>query len=242
MDSVTLVAPRIEEGQLLLDLLDDAGIVIDSAAWLKPFEKERWILYMVTPILEEKGENHANGAVLRIYRKMWTERMNDLHFRLIGEKEPLAIALADLRRQYPGGGFMNGQITYIGRITIDEMYLYPAGKQASTKVTIYGMVFKGQPNAPIHLALEPHNPHSRLTIEQNGICQEYPARIGIDWVVAAPVGAVLEEDEIHQTVLAWEIHGQRKQSTANEVWSLAKMGLHGFRFLKQPDLSAIHTE
>jgi hypothetical protein len=52
--------------------------------------------------------------------------------------------------------------------------------------------------------------------------------------VAAPWGVTLERNGNGQRVLAWDLHGNRIQSRANEVWSLAKLGLHGFRFLREP--------
>jgi hypothetical protein len=51
--------------------------------------------------------------------------------------------------------------------------------------------------------------------------------------VAAPEEATLQRDETGIMVLAWNLHGNRIQSSANEVWSLAKLGLHGFRLVRE---------
>ena len=34
--------------------------------------------------------------------------------------------------------------------------------------------------------------------------------------------------------VAWDLHGNRVRSSANEVWSLANLNLYGFRFLREP--------
>jgi hypothetical protein len=111
------------------------------------------------------------------------------------------------------------------------VYVYPLGK---TQVTIYGMVFRGEPGGALHLSFEPHNPHGKLLVESDRKRNEYPAETGIDWVVAAPEGATLERDGRGLMELAWDFRGNRTRSSANEVWSLANLGLHGFRFLRQP--------
>src|SRR5262249_13210081 len=111
------------------------------------------------------------------------------------------------------------------------VYVYPLGR---VEVPIYGLIFRGEPSGALHLSFEPHNPHSRLTIESMGKHDEYPAETGIDWVAAAPEGAKLERNNMGMTALTWDLHGKRMQSSANEVWSLANLGLHGFRFLREP--------
>jgi hypothetical protein len=72
--------------------------------------------------------------------------------------------------------------------------------------------------------------------ESGGKREEYPAQSGLNWEIAAPEGSELVRTENGLLALAWNFHGKRTQSNPNEIWSFAKHGLHGFRFLSQPAL------
>ena len=67
------------------------------------------------------------------------------------------------------------------------------------------------------------------------------AKSGVDCEVIVPEGATLHRDEFGAMELAWDdLHGRRHFSGANEVWSLANLGLHGFRFVSEPAVIARH--
>ena len=114
---------------------------------------------------------------------------------------------------------------------MDEVYLYSL---KTVEITLYGLIFEGDPTGALHLSLEPHNPHGALVIGRGAQEVEYPAKVGIDWTIAVPANAKTERDGISRTVLAWDFHGKRTQSDANEVFSLANLGLHGFRIVQEP--------
>jgi hypothetical protein len=140
--------------------------------------------------------------------------------------------LLDILRDFSGWTSSRARPALLGGIQVDDIYVYPPGKKV--EIPIYGLVFRGEPSGALHLSFEKHNPQSTLAVESVGDRKVYHAEIGIDWVVAAPWGATLERNGNGQRVLAWDLHGNRVQSSANEVWSLAKLRLHGFRFLREP--------
>jgi len=232
MDTVTLVENQIDAGQRLLDLLGEKGVVVRAACWVKPVEEDRWSLYIATPSVEEKGKLEAYRQVTPVLRSLGDEWLTSSDVTLVGEKHPLVKDALDILRRFPHQTPIRSPRSLVGGIPVEDVYVYPLGK---TQVTVYGLIFRGEPSGALHLSLEPHDPHSTLTVESIGKRNVYPAETGIDWVVAAPERATLERDEIGRMVLAWNnLHGNRMQSSANEVWSLAKLGLHGFRFLREP--------
>jgi hypothetical protein len=233
MDTVTLVENQIDDGQRLLDKLDEQGFVVRAACWVKPAEEDRWSLYLATPVVDKKGGAAAYRQVYNVLRSLGGVSITDSDIKLVGEKHPLAQDLLNLQRQFPGRTPTRSRRSLVGDIPAEEVYVYAPGNSTPVKVTIYGLVFRGEPGGTLHLSLEPHNPHSKMMVEKMGQRIEYTAETGTDWIVAAPEGATLERDKFGRMVLAWNFRGNRS-SGANEVWSFAKLGLHGFRFLHEP--------
>jgi hypothetical protein len=231
MDTVTLVDAQIDDGQRLLDRLTEEGIVVRAACWVNPVEEDRWSLYIATPAVDEKGATEAYRQVYRVLRSLGDTWITSSDVKLVGEKHPVAHEALDLQQRSSGRMLTRPRHPLLGSMPVEEMYVYPPGK---VEVWVYGMVFDGAPTRALHLALEPHNPNSSLIIGSGPQQTVYHAKTGTDWLVAAPMGATLEQDEIGRLVLAWDLHGHRLKSTANEVWSFAKLGMHGFRFLQQP--------
>ncbi len=229
MDTVTLVETQIDDGQRLLDRLAEEGIFVRAACWVKPAEEDRWSLYIATPLVDEKGAMEAYRQVLRVLHSLGDVWLTSSDIKLIGEKHSITQDLLDLQQHYSVSPF---RWSLLGGMPVEDVYVYSLRK---VEVPVYGMTFRDAPSPALHLSLEPHNPHSKLTIESGGQRKEYPAETGMDWMITAPEGATLERDEHGMLILAWDLHGQRMKSNANEVWTFAKLGLHGFRFLRKPD-------
>lgn len=231
MDPVPLVEGQIDDGLQLLDRLAGEGVAVRAACWVKPVEEDRWTLYIATPLVDEGGKMSAYREVYRVLRQLESAWMTVSDITVVGEKHPITQELLDLQRHFSGKAPTRYRRPLLGNLAVEEIYIYPLKKE---KITVYGMVFCGDPGGTLNLSFVPHNPHAKLTVENGGQRYEYPAEVGKDWVVAAPGGATLERDEVGRMVLAWDLHGHRMTSSANEVWTLAKLGLHGFRFLREP--------
>ncbi len=231
MDTIALVDEKIDDGQRLVDQLSEDGIPFRAAFWAKLSDEDRWLFYLVTSLVDEKGTTEAYLQILPVLRSLGDFWITSFDFNLIGEKNQLAADVIKLMKRYPDRRTIHSPDVVIDFRSVEEIYIYPLDK---VKVTVYGLVFRGDPSVSLHLSLEPHNPGSKFILESEaGNRQEYPGETGIDWTVAAPAGSTLERNEIGLMVLAWNQHGQRIQSNANEVWALAKCGVQGFRLLKR---------
>lgn len=233
MDTIALVENQIEEGQRLLDRLEENGIAVRAACWVKPIDRDRWMLYIATPIWDEKGPLDAYGQLTPVHQSLGNDWISSSDVTLVGEKDPMVKDARELLRRFPHRAPIRSPLPLLGRIPVEEVYVYPLGK---VDIPIYGMTFREGPggSGALHLSFEPHNPNTTLVVEKSGNRNNYPAETGIDWVVAAPEGSTLERDEKGLKVLAWNRNGVRRRSGAGEVWNFAKLGLHGFRFLSQP--------
>lgn len=227
----TLVEPQIDSGQRLLDRLAAAGFVVRSACWIKPPDDGRWSLYIATPAVDQVGPLEAYGRVTRVIQSLGDVWISSNDVKLVSEHHPLVRDSLDLLRSFPHRRPISSPRSLLGGQPVEEVYVYPSGK---AEVTIYGMSFRGEPGGALHLSFEPHNPSSELTVESGGQRTAYPAETGIDWLVAAPEGAALERDDNGRTALVWDLHGTPMKSSALEVWTFARLGLHGFRFLREP--------
>jgi hypothetical protein len=231
MDTVALVEQQIDEGQRLIDRLVEEGIVIRAACWVKPYEKDRWLLYIVTPLRDEKGPE-AYGEVLRVFRSLGAVWMDSADIRLVGESHPLAHELSGRLKRYTGQvppQFPGIQLDVVG--TAEDAYIYPLGK---VDVPIYGLTFRGDPSGLLHLSFEPFSPNLKFVEGSGPTAKEYSAQTGLNWIIAAPAGAKLERGDTG-LALIWDLHGTPQHSSASEVLSLAKLGLHGFLIPRQPD-------
>jgi hypothetical protein len=231
VDTTTLVEDQIDVGQRLLDRLEEEGFIVSVAAWVKPTDEDQWSLYIATPALDQNGTRTPYNQVIDVLQSLRTALLTGSYIKLVSEKAPIVQELLDILRRYPHRRAIPSPRSTLGGTPVDEVYVYARGK---VEVTVYGMVFREEPASALHLSLEPHNPHSKLTVESGGQRHEYPAETGIDWVVAAPEGATLERDELNRLALAWDLYGHAMRSSANEVWSLANLREHGFRFLHEP--------
>jgi hypothetical protein len=227
----TLVDNKIDEGSMLLDRLAENEVVVRAACWVKPVEDDRWSLYIVTPAMDREGPVAAYGRVLGALRSLRPRWLKDSDIKLLGEKQQAARDVLDESRRLDTRVHFHAPLL-IEDVPIECIYIYPIMK---IDITVYGLIYRGDPSRALHLSLEPHNPNSKMEEERDGKWQTYPAEVGHDWLVAAPEGSTQERDDLGLMVLSWNLRGRRIQSGANEVWSFAKLGMHGFRFLSEPD-------
>ncbi len=235
MDTVRLVENQIDEGQWLLDQLEKGGIVVRAACWLKPVAEDRWSLYIATPIVDDMGPLGAYRQVTPALRSLGYDWITGSDIMLVGEEHPIIGDAFEILRRFPHDKPIRSPRSLVGGISVEEVFVYPLGK---TFVTIYSLEF---PDAPDDMArmLSLHEFSTVRCLSVDG--KEYKGMNGNDLRVIAPQGAKLEQVSSKQMVLEWELRGTRKQSSANEVWSLANLGLYGFRFLRQPNLTLSST-
>jgi hypothetical protein len=230
MDPVALVEDQIEDGWSLLRRLEEREFIWRAACWVKPIDKHRWSLYIATPVVDQKGLREAYSEVIDVVRSMGTMSITTSDLSLVGEKHRVTQDVLDLLERSPGGTRTPMQVSFFGGIPVEEVYVYPS---EIVEVTIYSSFFRGQPGGSgVSFSLEPFSPDSWLQIGENP--ERYPADTSQSWVIEAPKGSVLERDQYGQLLLAWNFRGHRVRSSAQDLWSLARLGLQGFRLLKEP--------
>jgi hypothetical protein len=73
MATATLVGQEIQEGQRLIDALNEANLSIESALWLYSSDSETWQLMLTSPTCDRQGSLQAYKEILGIFRELKPE-------------------------------------------------------------------------------------------------------------------------------------------------------------------------
>jgi hypothetical protein len=151
--------------------------------------------------------------------------------KLVSENDGLALNALNLLKRFPELGRKILKQPMLGNVPVEELYIYPLQE---VQLPIYGLVYLGDPCGSLHLSFRAHKQHRKIIETGPSGVHEYPAETGVDWVVAAPEGAKIEQDKLGIWKLRWDFAGRRRLSSANEVMALADLGRSGFRILRKP--------
>ncbi len=125
MDTIALVVNQIDDGQAFLDRLDKERFQVLAACWVKPIEEDRWSLYVVAPLVDEKGAAAAYREAYRLLRSLGPLWVTDSDVKLIGEKHPVANDVFEIMRKYPGMTPTHSRRPLLGGMPVEEVYIYP---------------------------------------------------------------------------------------------------------------------
>jgi hypothetical protein len=131
MDQALLVEQHIDDGQELIDLLIKDGFDVSAAAWVKPSEEDRYLLYLVSKEVDARGLSAAYRAIHPVLGNLHDPWVSLADMRLVGPTNPIGADLMELNRKYPGRSPTRTRRPQLGGMSIDEAYVYPTpGQQA----------------------------------------------------------------------------------------------------------------
>lgn len=125
MDQALLVEQQIDDGQELIDLLHRDGFDVSAAAWVKPSEADRWLLYLVSKDVDERGLSSAYRAIHPVLGKLPAPWLSLGDLKLVGLSNPIATDILEINRKYPGRSSTRTRRPQLGGMYIDEAYVYP---------------------------------------------------------------------------------------------------------------------
>ncbi|MBD2484695.1 hypothetical protein [Planktothrix sp. FACHB-1365] len=129
MAKATLVNQEIEEGQKLIDALNDANVSVHSALWLYATEPETWRLMLALSLYDDEGPLKTYENILSVFHQVkpdlkidWTAIVavspnNELIQSLSQEQQHWNINLSGRR--------MSNNI--VNRMLIEDAYIYHIG-------------------------------------------------------------------------------------------------------------------
>jgi hypothetical protein len=124
MDKAPLVMDEIDAGETFLNKLNDYRRV-KAAFWLRNAEEGERYLYVVLEDLSADNADAAYGEVLRIAGEMRDQYLDPFRVKLISPDNPLAQAVMDIYRRYPGRVPTRFSGSTLGGVAVTEVYIYP---------------------------------------------------------------------------------------------------------------------
>ena len=124
MDQVTLVNPQVKAGEWMLGEFAKC-YPVKAAYWLRSDEDEDWYLYLASDKINDTNFDIAYGEVLTIARKSQNPWLNPFRVKVVGMEDPIARAIAEVTKNYPGETpiLLNGAT--FGNVWIDGAIVYP---------------------------------------------------------------------------------------------------------------------
>jgi hypothetical protein len=102
MDPDSLVNEQFEDGRKLIEALRNDGFPVSAAGWIQESDGGQWYLYIVSPEVDTKGPKAAYHALNATYRRIGPLWVGPFEIKMVGTEEPVAKALEDFHRRYPG--------------------------------------------------------------------------------------------------------------------------------------------
>ena len=131
MDQEPLVIQETDAGAELVRLLD-RFVPVKAAFWIKESEEEPWYLYIASDRIDDRNPDAAYGEVLRLASQMANPYLDPFRVKLIPTSDPLARAVQDIHRRYPGTMATRFGGKVFGGIGVDGVYIYPDVLTASS--------------------------------------------------------------------------------------------------------------
>lgn len=125
MDQALLVEEQIDAGKSLISLLIREGFDVRAAAWVKPSEDDRWLLYLVSKEVDDRGLSAAYRAVHPVLRKLDAPWISLTDLKLISPSNPVATDILGINQKYPGRLSTRTRQPHLGGMSTDEALVYP---------------------------------------------------------------------------------------------------------------------
>jgi hypothetical protein len=132
MDQGPLVSEQIKAGARFLDEFQKY-LPVQAAFWLKDSDEGAWSLYVASDQITDDNFDVAYGEVVRIAGVLRDPWFDIFQVKLIGADNPLARAVLDLQRRYPGGTPARFYGKALGGVSTEEVYLYPSPISAQAR-------------------------------------------------------------------------------------------------------------
>lgn len=124
MDQGPLVSESINAGARFLGEFQKYAPV-QAAFWLKESEEGAWYLYVASDQITDDNFDVAYGEVGRIAGQLRDPWFDLFQVKVIGIDDPLARAMLEIQKKYPGRTRFRHDGCQLGNVSVDEIYLYP---------------------------------------------------------------------------------------------------------------------
>ena len=136
MDPKVLVENRIEDGQKLLIELARAGFTVAVAVWVRISEEGRWTLYIGLDSATHDNTGDAFRTAINCLNKIQDPWVTISDVKFIHTSNPIVKDAITARDRRPGRFLVKYQGTYLGKMAVEEAYIYPPYTGAITQTEL----------------------------------------------------------------------------------------------------------
>jgi len=99
---------------------------IQSAFWLKESDNGRWYLYIASDQITDENFDVVYGEVGDLAAEMPDPNFDMFHVQVIGASDPLAKAVREMQKRYPGGTPLRFHDKILAGRHFEDGYIYPS--------------------------------------------------------------------------------------------------------------------
>jgi hypothetical protein len=120
-----LVDQSIDEGRRVIEALDRSGFEVQSAFWFYVPASHKWLLYIVTPVVDALGPRDAYARVQKLLFEIFPRREISLKdISLLSPQNELVQLLRVVVRTGPGISGIRFTRNTINGVFIPDAYIY----------------------------------------------------------------------------------------------------------------------
>jgi hypothetical protein len=128
MDQIPLVDEQIKDGRKLIERLNEEGVPVTAAAWIKETAGGQWYLYLVTPLVGEDGATKPAYRRITPLIRQWQGEgiwIDPFEVKVVAPSELRGQAIADVQRQNQGRPAPRFEWASLGAFSVEGAYIYP---------------------------------------------------------------------------------------------------------------------
>jgi hypothetical protein len=150
VDTELLVESRIEDGRKLIAELIKEGFDVTVACWVKTSDEGLWFLYIGSTSVEAGKIGDAYITVYGCLARISDASISLSDIKLIPATDPIAKEAIGVRDRYAGKLPTRYHGKRLGKLTIEEAYVYPPLGQSMSLREVMGAVLDlmGQQSPP----------------------------------------------------------------------------------------------
>jgi hypothetical protein len=125
MVETSLVMQQIQDGEKIIKQLQDKHVDVTAACWLLESERDRWIMYIVSKLVDEKGRLEASKAFHATYFQMPELWIEPLDVKFIGMTDPIAKEILEIQQRGPVRLQTRYTLHKLGGLRSGDAHIYP---------------------------------------------------------------------------------------------------------------------
>jgi hypothetical protein len=126
MGTVTLVDQEIQDGKRLIDVVNQAGLSVNSALGLYLPEKETWLLMLTCPIFDKETSLKTYKKIISVFGNIQPElNINWMNLVAVSPQHKLIQGLRKLQKDW-NLSLLGKRLTHntVNHIYVDDAYIY----------------------------------------------------------------------------------------------------------------------